>query len=213
MEFSFNFEKEEKPTIIIKKSIDVSSKVKENPFYDPELWGRANSIDDIYLPNSDEAISFALAAHEIGHLVDDGKRDDARLDNFSATREEEQRAWEKGWQYLQKYIPEYYQDKSEISFKIQQSFERIKDLFMEAVDLSEGMYLEEGVLNDLDHDKIDKILKEKREKFFSEKGEEFKEVFDKIKDEKIGVKPDWDKFTKIVKRAVKDILYDNEKRG
>ena len=62
--FSLATEKEAgEPKIIIKRSIDAPPEVKENPFYDPEFWGRANSPDDIYLPDSDEAISFALAAH------------------------------------------------------------------------------------------------------------------------------------------------------
>jgi len=209
--FSLNPEKEQEPTIIIKKSTDAPPKVKENPFYDPEFWGRANSPDDIYLPDSDEAISFAMAAHEIGHLVDEGKRDDARLDNFEATRAEEQRAWNRGWEYLQRYVSEYYQDRPEIAPKIQQAFEQIREFLMQATDLSKDMYLEQDTLDNLSHEEIDKILKEKREKFFSEKGEEFKQLFEEMKGEKIGIKPDWDKFTAVVKKAVEDILKDNGK--
>ncbi len=209
--FSLNPEKEQKPVIIIKRSVDAPPKVKENPFYDAEFWGRANSPDDIYLPDSDEAISFAIAAHEIAHLIKEGKREDARLDNFEATRAEEQRAWDRGWEYLQKYVSEYYQDRPEIVPKIQQAFERIRDFLMQATDLSKDMYFEQGALDNLSHEEIDKILKEKREKFFSEKGKEFKRLFEEMKGEKIGVKPDWDKFTAVVKKAVEDILRDNEK--
>lgn len=161
-----NPEKEQEPTIIIKRSADAPPKVKENPFYDPEFWGRANSPDDIYLPDSDETISFAVAAHEIGHLVKAGERSDARLDNFEATRAEEQRAWDRGWKYLQKYISEYYKDRPEIAPKIQQAFERIRDFLMQATDLSRGMYLEQGALDNLGHEEIERILKEKREKNF-----------------------------------------------
>ena len=202
---------EQEPKIIIRKSIEAPLEVKENPFYDPEFWGRANSPDDIYLPDSDEAISFAMAAHEIGHLVDEGKRDDARLDNFEATRAEEQRAWDSGWKYLQKYVSEYYQDRPEIIPKIQRAFERIRDFLMQATDLSKNMYLEQGVLDNLDSEEIEIILKEKREKFFSEKGEEFKRLFEDMKKEKIGVKPDWDKFVEIVEKATHDIVNDNQK--
>ena len=209
--FSLSPEKEQEPTIIIKKSTDAPPKVKENPFYDPEFWGRANSPDDIYLPDSDEAISFAMAAHEIGHLVKEGERTDARLDNFEATRAEEERAWEKGWEYLKKYISEYYEDRLEIAPKIQQAFERIRDFLMQATDLSEDMYLEQGALDKLSDEEIEKILKEKREKFFSERGEEFKQLFEEMKGEKIGVKTDWDKFVAVVKKAVQNILRDNEK--
>jgi hypothetical protein len=163
------------------------------------------------LPDSDEAISFAVAAHEIGHLVNEGKRNDAGLDNFEAARAEEQRAWDRGWEYLQKYMSEYYQARPEIVPKIQQAFERMRDLLMQATDLGQGMYLEQGTLDNLSHEEIDRILKEKREKFFSERGEEFKQFFVKIKSEKIGTKPDWDKFTTVVKRAVENILKDNKK--
>lgn len=209
--FSPDPEKEQGPTIIIKKSTDAPAKVKENPFYDPEFWERVNSPDDIYLPDSDEAISFAMAAHGIGHLVKEGKRNDARLDNFEATRAEEQRAWDKGWEYLQKYVSEYYQDNQEIVPKIQQAFERIKNFLMRATDLSKDMYLEQGALDNLSHEEIDIILKEKRAEFFSEKGEVFRQLFEEIKGEKIGVNPDWDKFVAVVKKAIRDIISDNEK--
>lgn len=199
------------PKIIIKRSTDAPPEVKQNPFYDSEFWGRANSPDDIYLPDSDEAISFAMAAHEIGHLVKAGERNDARLDNFKATRAEEQRAWDKGWEYLQEFVDEYYTDNPECAPKIRQAFERIKTLLLQATDLSKGMYLESGVLDNLAPDEIQRILKGKREKFFSEKGELFKNIFDEMKREKIGIKPDWDKFTAIVTRAVENILKDNNK--
>jgi hypothetical protein len=86
---------EQKPIIVIRKSTKAPPAAKSNPFYDPEIWGRANSPDEIYLPDSDEAISFAIAAHEIGHLVKEGVREDAALDNFEATKAEELRAGNK----------------------------------------------------------------------------------------------------------------------
>ncbi len=210
--FSPGFKNEtEELKIIIKRSSDAPQEVKKNPFYDPEIWESAHSPDDIYLPDSDEAISFAMAAHGIGHLVKKGAREDARLDNFEATRAEEERAWEIGWQYLQKYIDEYYQDNSESIPKIHQAFERIKTLLMKAVDLSKGMYLESGALDNLKPEEIEAIFNKRREKFFSEKAEEFKNIFNEVKKEKIGVKPDWDKFTAMITKAVEDILRDNEK--
>ena len=83
---------------------------------------------------------------------------------------------------------------------------------MQATYLSKAMYLEQGVLDNLSNEEIDKVLKEKREKFFSENGEEFKQLFEEMKGEKIGVKPDWDKFVAVVKKAVEDIIKDNEKK-
>lgn len=210
-EKNFPLTSESEPKIIIKRSIDAPAEVKQNPFYDSGFWGRANSPDDIYLPDSDEAISFAMAAHEIGHLVKAGEINDARLDNFEATRAEEQRAWDRGWEYLQKFLDEYYVDKPECAPKIRQAFERIKTLLLQATDLSKEMYLENGTLDNLTPDETQRLLKEKREKFFSEKGELFKNIFDEIKKEKIGVKPDWNRFATIVTKAVENILKDNNK--
>lgn len=209
LEKNISLSTEAEPKIVIKRSTDAPQEVRQNPFYNPEFWGRAISPDDIYLPDSDEAISFAMAAHEIGHLVKEGERDDARLDNFEATRAEEQRAWDKGWEYLQKYIPEYYQNNPAIVAKIQESFKQIRDILMQATDLGEDLYLEPGALDDLSDEEINIILKNRREKFFSERGEEFKAIFDKMKEQKIGIKPDWDSFTAVVKKAVQDILKDN----
>lgn len=211
--FSFDDEKETRePKIIIKRSTDAPPKAKQNPFYDPEFWGRADSPDDIYLPDSDDAISFAIAAHEIGHLAVEDERNDARLDNFEATRAEEQRAWDVGWKYLQKYIDEYCANSPECAPKIRQAFERIKTLLMEATDLSKGMYLEKGALDNLAPAEILRIWKENQEKFFSENELVFKNIFDEIKKEKIGIKPDWDKFTAIVTKAVENILKDNNNK-
>ena len=212
-EKNFSPDTEDEPKILIKRSTDAPPEIKQNPFYDPEFWGRANSPDDIYLPDSDEAISFAMAAHEIGHLVKGGKRNDAGLDNFEATRAEEQRAWDRGWEYLQEYVDEYYQDNPECASKIRQAFEHIKTLLMQGTDLSKDMYLENGMLDKLTADEIQRVLKKRREKFFSERGEEFKQLFKEIKGEKIGAKPDWDKFVAVVKKAVRDIISDNEKMG
>ncbi|MBU2542216.1 hypothetical protein KJ785_01485 [Patescibacteria group bacterium] len=204
-------ETEDRPKIVIKKSSDAPADVKTNPFYDPEFWGAAFSPDEIYLPDSDEAISFAIAGHEIGHLVAEGKNPGARFDNFEGTRAEEQRAWDVGWDYLQKYLSEYYQDRPETTPKIQDAFQKIKDVLMRATILGKSMYVEPGTLDGLSDDQMDQLLKERRENFFSEKGEEFKQLFDEMKKNKIGVKPDWEKFIAIVKKAVKDILKDNER--
>lgn len=209
--FSFGPEREREQKIVIKRSVDAPPEVKENPFYDSEFWGRADSPADIYLPDSDEAISFAIAAHEIGHLVEEDKRNDVGLDNFEATRAEEQRAWDNGWGYLQRYLGEYYQDRPEIVPKIYQAFEKIRNLLMQGVDLSKGMYLEKGALDNLSPEEIKKIMKEERTRFFSEKGQEFKRLFDEVKSEKIEVKPDWEKFITIVEKAVRDIISDNKK--
>lgn len=208
--FSSNPEQEKEPTIIIKRSTDAPQEVKANPFYDPEFWGRGEKIDDIYLPDSDEGISFAIAAHEIGHLVDKDRKETG-LDNFESQKFEEQRAWDVGWPYLEKYLTGYFQDKPEEISKIRSAFERIREIFAEAVNLSQGLYLERWALTNTSQAEREKILKKRREKFFTEKGEEFKIIYDRIKQEKTGIKPDWNRFTEIVTNATKDIIKDNEK--
>lgn len=200
----------EQPKIVIKKSSEAPTTVKENPFYDPEIWGNAKSPDDIYLPESDEAISFALAIHEIGHLVKEGEIETS-LDDFSATRTEELRAWEKGWQYLQKYLSEYYKEQPEIVPQIQEAVEKIQELMMQATDLSKGLYLEKGFLSNLSDEAKKEVLKERRQKFFSEKGKEILEIFQQIKRINIGKKVDWGKYVEIITKAVQEILKDNEK--
>lgn len=201
---------EREPEIVIKKSTDAPPEIKANPFYDPEIWGRAYSPDDIYLPEADEAISFAIAAHEIGHLVEEGKRKDAGFDNFEATRAEEQRAWEKGWGYLKGYLAEYYQGSPDSIPLIEQAFTSIQELMMKATDLGKEMYLKKGELDGLEKEERDQIQKEKREQFFSKKGGEFKSIFEEIKKGKLGVKPDWERFVGVVTKAVEDIVKDNK---
>jgi len=201
---------QERPIIVIKRSIEAPPEAKENPFYDSEIWGNAKSPDNIYLPESDEAISFALAAHEIGHLVKEGEIE-ISLDDFEATRAEEMRAWEKGWNYLQKYLSEYYKDQTEIIPVIQEAIEKIQKLMMQATDLSQGLYLEKGSLIGLSDEEERKILKERRQKFFTEKGIEILEIYQQIKSVNIGKKVDWEKYVEIITKTVQEILNDNKK--
>ncbi|PIR06085.1 MAG: hypothetical protein COV55_05165 [Candidatus Komeilibacteria bacterium CG11_big_fil_rev_8_21_14_0_20_36_20] len=158
-------EQESEPTIIIRKSIEAPPEMKENPFYDPEFWGKGDSPDNIYLPDSDEALSFAMAAHEIGHLVKEGQQEGG-LDNFESQSLEEQRAWDVGWSYIEQYFTEYFEDKPDTIPKIRQAYEEIKVIFAEAMKLSKGLYLEKGLLDHKTPDERSVILKQQREKFF-----------------------------------------------
>jgi len=210
--FDFNPDQEKEPSIIIKKSTEAPESVRQNPFYNKDIWGRANSPDDIYLPDSDQAISFAIAAHEIGHLVKADQGAEAGLDDFEATYQEEQRAWEKGWQYLKKYLPEYCQESPGAAAEIHEAYEKIRDLMMQATKLSQDMYLEKGSLDTLSPEEIQTITKQQREKFSTtEKGQEVEAIFEQIKNQKIGQKPNWDQLVEIVTQAVKEIIADNQK--
>ena len=205
-----NFSTEKEPEIIIKKSSEAPAVVKENPFYDPEFWGRAYSLDDIYLPDSDEMLSYAVTAHEIGHLVKEGKRNDATLGNFEATRAEEQRAWDLGWEYFKKVLLENIADKLVVE-NIEKSFNKIKDLMMKITDLSKDIYLEKEVYDKMDDAEREEALKIRRKNFFKSKGEDIMELYEEIKNEKNGIKPDWDNLVKLAKEAIIEIEKVNKK--
>jgi len=202
---------EHEPKINIMRSNEAPPDVKENPFYDSEFWGRAKSPEEVYLPDSDEGISFAMAAHEIGHLVEEGAHNDASLDNFEATKKEEQRAWDKGWPYLEKYLSEYFGDNTVEQDKVPVIYSKIKDLMMQATELSQGMYVDDNSLEKVDEDQQEALLVKRRNEFFVTHGEEIKNIFDQIKDQRTGKKTDWEKYVKVVSSAIKDILIDNQK--
>jgi len=155
-------------------------------------------------------LSFAIAAHEIGHLVENNKQDNLGLDNFKAVRIEEQRAWDMGWSYLEKHLAEYFENNQEAINKISLAFEKVKFYIMAATDLSESMYCEPGSLDSLSDEEYSEVLKEKREDFYSNKNIEVKKIFDEMKLEKNGVKPDWEKFVGVIRKALLDIIKDNK---
>lgn len=200
-------EKECEPRIVIKKSSEAPMEVKQNPFYDSEIWGRAKSPEEIYLPDSDEVISFAIAAHEIGHLVKGGF-DESRIVNFEATRAEEERAWSAGWPYLEKYLAGYFEDENDRE-QIMRGYESVRDLMMRATDESREMYLPSGSLESMSTEEYERVVRERREDFFAQKRDKILAIFSEIKRQKIGKKPDWEKFTDVVTKAVRDILKDN----
>lgn len=198
------------PKINIYKSADAPLDVKNNPFYDVEFWGSAYSPSEVYLPESDVGISFAMAGHEIGHLVKEGVRDDASLDNFEATKAEELRAWEKGFPYLEKYLPDYFKNNNDALIKVRESFKNIRDLMMKATELSRDMYLSENSLEGLNESEQELILIKQRQSFLETRGDEIKKIFSEIKKQKVGQLVDWNTFINLVTNAIRDILVDNE---
>ena len=204
---------EEKPRIVIKRSVEAPPEVKKNPFYDPEIWGRATSPEDIYFPESDEGISFAIAAHEIGHLVKEGERTDASLDNYEATRAEEERAWLKGWPYLARYLTQYYVEKPELAVEIIEKYGIIRELMMKTVEISRPMYLPKDSLDGLAPEEQEFKLRQQREKFMSEHGSEVMDIFTEIKNNKVGRSVDWKTYVVVTKKAIADIIQDNEREG
>lgn len=207
-------ESEEAPKILIRKSSEAPEKAKKNPFFDEEFWGRANSPDDIFLPDSDMAFSFALAAHEIGHLSSKGAKPESEitLDNFEETATEEQRAWTIGKRYLQGCIDEYFADDAEKKKSVETAIDKIEAGMMDVVEWTRPMYFEKGALDGLDNEAREQKLKGARERLASANLEEYKKLVDeKIKVHKLGEKVDWEKFTALVKKSVEKIIEDNEK--
>lgn len=218
--FSLHHEKKEEPKINIKRSSEAPDKVKENPFYDPDFWGKAlppensnNGNYEVYLPDNDEAFSFGIAAHEIGHLSKKDEIDENTigLDNFEITKKEEERAWRIGKKHLTKYIGEYCKNNEEATLKILDSINKVEEGLMDLTEFSSEMYLEKGSLDSMNNKEIEDILTKKREKFFSEKEEEFKEKVRKIKKVKVGKKTNWEEFNIVVKKALAEIIEDNKK--
>jgi hypothetical protein len=207
-------ESQEEPKILIKRSSEAPEKAKQNPFYDEEWWGRANSPEDIFLPDSDMAISFALAAHEIGHLSVTGAepKEKITLDNFEEGAKEEQRAWTIGKKYLQSSVDEYFADDAESKKSVEEAINKIEAGMMDLVEWSRPLYLEKGALEGLGDEEKELTLKESRKKFAVDNLGEFKRLAEeKIKAHKLGRKVDWEKFTGLVKKSVEKILEDNNK--
>lgn len=206
------FENREDQTVIIKRSSQAPEEVRKNPFYDSETWGRAISPDDIYLPDSDEALSFAIATHEIGHLSKEDEIDEEKITlyNFEETKKEEERAWRIGKRYIKECMEKYYEDDEETKQKIEQAINKVEELMMEQFDLSKSMYLEEKPSEDIEERYKEILEQRRRELSSSDEGKEIKRKQEQIKNQKIGIKPDWNRFTNIIKHTVERILEDNK---
>ena len=197
------------PKILIRRTSEMPDRMKNNPFFDEAIFAMAESPEKIYLPDQDEMISVVIASHEIGHLIQEGKRVDASIDNYEAVLAEETRAWEKGWPYLEKYLAEYF-DQAELA-EVKTTFEKIKNIMLQGTVASKDLYLEPGSLEGKSDEEYDDIIKKRRIEFFEqEKSVVIKELFEQIKKCGNKKKPDWNKLVGIVTKAIKDILKDNE---
>lgn len=218
MNFEVNSEqKEREPEIeIINATESTPDDAKNNPFCNPYFWGRAECDEKkLYLPESDEAISFAIAAHELGHLVNEGRIEPDRK-NYLASYQEEIRAWQKGWEYLKKNINEYYKEEPDMVEKIDEIKKYVEYLMMEISKLSEPFYSTE------DKGESQSPLQNQRDNFLqTETGRKLKEMIDNFEQEvnkkinelnepRLKRKVDWDKYLFVVKRTLNDIERDNK---
>ena len=207
-------EQREEPEIEILKGSEVSEEQKKSPFYSEYHFAMADWEEKrLYLPNSDEAISFSMAAHELGHLIAKNRIHPSRF-NYKVTREEEERAWDKGWSYLRPYLSEYFSNNEEMISALESVKNKIEKIMMEIVEMTKPFYEIE-----------EEDAEEQREKFFkTDTGREVKEKIDGLADnvkeivkstgEESLLQPvDWEKFLQVVKKALLDIKKENSKSG
>ena len=204
-------EREQEPKTQLLKGSEAPQIKKENPFYNEYHWGMADWVEHrLYLPESSEAVSFAIASHELGHLVDDGRIQPTRH-NFEPTHQEELRAWERGWSYLEPYLNEYFSDESELTDVIRQIKDEVEQYMMQIVELTKPFYRETD----------EEELEHKKNFLETDEGKKIKERIDGMENEvarivnRLGVhkllqKVDWAKFSKVIKKTLLDIERDNE---
>lgn len=207
-----NEKKEKEPKIEIISSDLASKKIKDNPFFNKYHWAMADWQEDkLYLPpQSDEAITFTVASHELGHLVKKNRLEPDRED-FNTTYKEELRAWELGWDYLTKHLSDYYENKEDVVF-LENIKNKIKEKILAITELTKPFY---------GHNNFDDI-KDQRDYFLkTEEGINIKNEIDELENfvkdlliknnqEKFLSKIDWDKFVAVIRKALIDIEKDNK---
>ena len=209
-------ETEKEPATKLIGSSQAPEEYKKNPFYNNYHWGMADWEEEkLYLPdNSDEAISFSIASHELGHLVNKGRIQPDR-ENFQDTYQEELRAWEVGWNYLEKHLADYYDDPKSIE-DLKDIEEKIKGKMIDIITL-----LTEPFYKNPDR----KDAEGQRESFLqTDQGRHIKAEIDGLKrfiEEKLTnsgkelflKKTDWVRFSKVIKKVLVDIEKDNQANG
>jgi hypothetical protein len=209
-----SIEQKEKPkSIEIVRGSEAPKEYKENPFYNPYHWAMADWEERIlYLPDeSDEAFSFSIAAHELGHLVERGRIKPTRFD-FEPSNKEELRAWAVGWSYLEKHLAKYFNGDTEVTKELKLIKDEIEKELMRLMELTRSFYQETA--ND---------GQKQREDFLATKeGTEVKVSIDGLRAKvgnitaslKLGKylrKIDWNKYKDVVGMALLDVEEDNKK--
>ncbi|KKS35047.1 MAG: hypothetical protein UU95_C0005G0010 [Parcubacteria group bacterium GW2011_GWC2_42_12] len=205
-------ETEQEPSIKIIGSSQAPERFKKNPFFNDYHWGLADWEEGkLYLPDkSDEAISFSIASHELGHLIEKGRIQPDR-ENFQATHQEELRAWTEGWKYLEKYLIDYYDDPQVVD-DLKTIVEKIKDKMIGITLLTKPFYQESGAKN----------IRQQRKSFLqTESGRRIKAEIDGLREfvemtlassgkEFFLKRIDWNKFSEVIRKVLIDIEKDNQ---
>lgn len=224
----------EAPKIKLIRASEAPEEIKRNPFYNPYHWGMADWEEKkLYIPddsdeaitfattahelgcyskkNRDEAIIFAVAIHELGHFVET-KRIEPSFCDFEMTYCEEERAWREGWKYLEKILPEYYADEPEIIEAAKKAIEKIKDVMMKITKLSEPFY-KRNEQSEMEQ-KIEFAKTEEGKQIKSKIDgieEEVKKIIKELNEPRLGRKINWEKFESIINRVLIEIEKNNKK--
>ncbi len=211
-----NFGEIKKDTIIevLKPEDHPSFDENINSFYDKEFWGHAyrnenEGIYKIYLPEVDEALSFSIAAHELGHLVDEGRFEEGSIENYEDVRREELRAWDLGQEYLEKHLEEYFDNDREVILKVKEVCQKFRNILTEVVNISKEMYFEPGSFAGKTKEERDELINKTSREYFNENQKMLQDYANKIKRLKTGKKIDWKRFEEVIKKTIRDIDKDN----
>ena len=95
--------------------------------------------------------------------------------------------------------------------EITEKYAAIRELMMQATTVSRSMYLPEGSLGGLSIEEEELKLRQQREQCMAEHGTEIMNIFAEIKNNKVGRPVNWEAYVAVTKKAIRDILSDNEK--
>ncbi|HLD86369.1 MAG TPA: hypothetical protein VJA28_02840, partial [Patescibacteria group bacterium] len=110
-----------------------------------------------------------------------------------------------------RYLTQYYVEKPELAVEIIEKYGIIRELMMKTVEISRPMYLPKDSLDGLTLEEQDLKLRQQREKFMAEHGSEVMDIFTEIKSNKIGQLVNWERYVAATKKAIADIIQDNDR--
>jgi hypothetical protein len=203
-------EQKEEPQIKVFKGSEILEKYNKNPFYNEYHFGMADwENKELYLPDSDEAISFSIAAHELGHLVAKGRIQPSRH-NYLATHEEEKRAWDNGWSHLKPYLSGYFGNNKEMIIALESVKNEIEKIMMEITEMSKSFYeIPEGDIEEQRENFLKTDIGRRAKEKIDGLADNVKEIVKSTGEESLLQKVDWDKYLQVIKKALLDIKKEN----
>ena len=202
----------EQPDIkIYDKSIYSGDLEYEDPLVNSDFWSKGDyKFNQLYLPkDKNVAISFVVAAKALGHFVSINRNEVAN--DFNSSYQEENRAWNNGWQYLEKRLPEYFEGEENPSNKIEPIYNLTKRRLLEIMELSKIFYKDDdsgelGLKMEFYESEQGKIFLLKIKDLESEVNNKIIEIGDKRLLKQI----DWEKFCGVINNVLLDIERENK---